>query len=209
MIYLPKGMNSQNTTPKVGRPRAFDTDDALEKALTVFWEKGYEGASLTDLTEAMGINRPSLYAAFGNKEELFRKAFDRYATNQASFWAKALEAPTARAVAEQILRGFVCAQSAPDHPRGCLGVQGALSCGTEADPIRKELCARRAASEDVLRQRFERAKAEGDLPASADAGDLARYIATVVQGMAVQATGGVKCEELSRLVDVAMAAWPN
>src|SRR6478672_4047067 len=113
-----------------GRPRAFDPEEALETALRLFWQKGYEGASLSDLTEAMGINRPSLYAAFGNKEELFRKAFDRYAAGPASFWGEALKAPTARAVAEQLLRGCVAAQTDPEGPKGCLAVQGALSCGS-------------------------------------------------------------------------------
>ncbi|MDZ4288407.1 MAG: TetR/AcrR family transcriptional regulator [Prosthecobacter sp.] len=202
-------MKQEAPTPKAGRPRAFDVDEALERALQVFWRKGYEGASLTDLTAAMGINRPSLYAAFGNKEALFRKAFDRYAAGPAGFWAVALQAPTAREVAESLLRGSVDSLSKPNCPRGCLAVQGALSCGDEADPIRRELNARRAAGQELLRQRFERAKSEGDLPAHADPADLARYIATLAQGMAVQAAGGASREELSRLVDVALMAWPK
>ena len=209
MVYLPKGMKLENTTSKAGRPRAFDPEEALEKALQVFWQKGYEGASLSDLTEAMGINRPSLYAAFGNKEELFRKAFDRYLAGPASFWGEALKAPTARSVAEALLNGCVAAQTEPGKPRGCLGVQGALSCGDEAAPIRRELCAKRAAGQELLKQRFVRAQAEGDLSAKVDAGDLARYIATMVQGMAVQASGGATGEELGRLVAVTMAAWPD
>lgn len=202
-------MKLEKSQAKAGRPRAFDPETALEQALQVFWRKGYEGTSLTDLTEAMGINRPSLYAAFGNKEDLFRKAFDRYLAGPASFWGQALQAPTARAVAEQLLRGGVAAQTDPTRPRGCLGVQGALSCGDEAAAIRQELCERRAAGQELLRLRFVRAQKEGDLSADADAGDLARYISTVVQGMAVQAASGAKPEELSRLVDVAMAAWPK
>src|SRR5580693_7878419 len=104
----------------VGRPRAFNTDKALDRAMKVFWRKGYEGASLPDLTRAMGINRPSLYAAFGNKEALFRKALDRYAAGPASYACKALEAPTARGVVERLLRG--AAGSDPHSPRGCLMV---------------------------------------------------------------------------------------
>src|SRR5262245_28573236 len=113
----------------MGRPREFDAEEALERALYVFWRKGYEGASLSDLTEAMGINRPSLYAAFGNKEELFRKALDRYADGPAAFNRQALESKTARGVVECLLRGTAESVTDPCHPAGCLAVQGALSCG--------------------------------------------------------------------------------
>src|SRR5438094_9922303 len=106
----------------VGRPRAFDVDEALDQALKVFWRKGYEGTSLPDLTKAMGINRPSLYAAFGNKEELFRKALDRYAEGPAAYAAEALNEPTARAVAELLLEGSVNLLTDPRNPRGCLVV---------------------------------------------------------------------------------------
>src|SRR5476649_1907278 len=131
------------TKAKIGRPRAFDIDAALDRALQVFWKKGYEGASLSDLTDAMGINRPSLYAAFGNKEELFRKAVTRYTDGPASFVRIALEEPTARAAVERLLYGALEVMADPRNPRGCLMVQGALSCGTTADPVRKELGARR------------------------------------------------------------------
>src|SRR5213595_1538691 len=112
----------------VGRPRAFDVDEALDQALKVFWRKGYEGASLPDLTRAMGINRPSLYAAFGNKQALFRKAMARYAEGPASYLREALEAPTARAVFERLLEGGIKMVANPRQPRGCLAVQGALAC---------------------------------------------------------------------------------
>lgn len=193
----------------VGRPRAFDIDRALDLALQVFWEKGYEGSSLADLTAAMGINRPSLYAAFGNKEALFRKALDRYADRPTAFVVQALAEPTARAVVERLLLAAADAQTDPRSPRGCLMVQGALSCGETADPIRLELNARRAAGETALRKRFARAKAEGDLPADASPGDLARYISTVIQGMAVQAAGGASRKDLRRVVQMALHAWPS
>ncbi|MGH8592067.1 MAG: TetR/AcrR family transcriptional regulator, partial [Gammaproteobacteria bacterium] len=141
----------------IGRPRAFDVDKALDRALQVFWRKGYEGTSLPDLTEAMGINRPSLYAAFGNKEALFRKALDRYADGPAAYFREALEAPTARAVVERLLLGAVDLLTDPRHPPGCLVVQGALSCGEAAEPIRQELVSRRKAGEAAIRRRFERA----------------------------------------------------
>jgi AcrR family transcriptional regulator len=192
-----------------GRPRAFDPDTTLDRALRVFWRKGYEGASLPDLTRAMGINRPSLYAAFGNKEALFRKALDRYVDGPAAYSREALDEPTARAVVERLLGGAVDLLTDPRHPPGCLMVQGALACGEGAEVIRRELALRRAAGEAALRQRFERAIADGDLPAGADAADLARYVATVIYGMAVQAAGGARREELRRVAETALRAWPE
>jgi len=194
---------------KIGRPRAFDTDEALESALQVFWRKGYEGTSLTDLTEAMGINRPSLYSAFGNKEDLFRKALTRYAEGSVAFVRKALEEPTARGVAEKILYGATDMMNDPNHPPGCLMVQGALSCSETAEPIRQELAARRAAGQAKIRERFERAKKEGDLPADINPADLARFISTVLHGMAVQASGGATHAELRRVVQLALRVFPE
>lgn len=192
----------------VGRPRAFDIDKALDRALEVFWRKGYEGTSLPALTKAMGINRPSLYAAFGNKENLFRKALDRYTEGPAAYVYEALNEPTARAVVERLLRGAVDLLTDPRNPPGCLMVQGALSCGEAADPIRQELASRRAAGMAAIRQRLERARADGDLPAHADPADLARYLATVIHGMAVQAAGGASRDELLRVAETALRAWP-
>ena len=192
-----------------GRPREFDVEKALGRALKVFWRKGYEGASLLDLTKAMGINRPSLYAAFGNKEALFRKALDRYAEGPAAYVREALNEPTARAAAERLLGGAVDLLTDRRNPRGCLLVQGALACGEAAESVRRELVARRAAGEAAVRRRFERARAEGDLPADADPADLARYLGAVIQGMAVQAAGGASREELQRVVALALRAWPT
>src|SRR5438094_4700649 len=120
-----------------GRTRQFDVDEALDRALEVFWARGYEGATLPELTRAMGINRPSLYAAFGNKEQLFRKALDRYAEGPARYVREALEESTARAVAQQLLRGTIDLATDRRHPRGCLMVQGALACGETAECIRR------------------------------------------------------------------------
>src|SRR5258705_3760243 len=122
-----------------GRTRQFDVDEALDRALELFWAGGSEGATLPELTRAMGVNRPSLYAAFGNKEQLFRKALERYQTGPVSFLAEALHKPTARAVAEAILSGFVRMQRDRDKARGCLIVSGALACGEEAETVRREM----------------------------------------------------------------------
>jgi AcrR family transcriptional regulator len=192
----------------MGRPREFDPDQALDIALQVFWRRGYEGASMADLTEAMGITKPSLYAAFGNKEELFRKALDRYVDGPGGYVQVALAKPTARDVVEHLLFEAADAVTDPDHPPGCLAVQGALSCGEAAESIKRELMTRRANGERDLRRRFERAVAEGDLPKDADAADLARYISAILQGMAVQAAGGASREQLRKIAHMTLRTWP-
>jgi AcrR family transcriptional regulator len=191
----------------MGRPREFDPDKALDLALHVFWRKGYEGASMADLTEAMGITKPSLYAAYGNKEDLFRKALDRYVDGPGGYFQAALLAPTAQAVVKDMLYAAADALTNPDTP-GCLAVQGALCCGEAAETIKQELMARRAKGEDDLRQRFVRAVEEGDLGKDCDAADLARYISAIMQGMAVQAAGGVGREQLRKIADMALRTWP-
>jgi AcrR family transcriptional regulator len=192
-----------------GRPRAFDTKKALDAALKVFWRKGYEGASLPELTKAMGINRPSLYAAFGNKEALFRKAIDRYAEGPACHTREALEQPTAREVVERLLHGTINLTTGARNPRGCFLVQSALACGDAAASARRETAKRRAGGEASLRERFERALAEGDLPPDADPADLARYVATVSHGISVQAAGGATRDDLRKVAEMALRAWPT
>src|SRR5713226_10317324 len=169
MVYLPIGMKSKSG--QLGRPRAFDTDVALEHAMHVFWAKGYEGAALSDLTRAMRINRPSLYAAFGNKEQLFRKVLDRYMNGPVAYFGKALAAPKARDVVEEIFFGTARMTDDPKIPAGCLMVQGALACGDAS--VRKEVAARRTAAEVALRRRLQRAKREGDLSKNSDPAELA------------------------------------
>jgi AcrR family transcriptional regulator len=191
-----------------GRVRQFDADEALDRALEVFWARGYQGATLPELTKAMGINRPSLYAAFGNKEQLFHKALDRYQRGPTSFVNEALKKPTARAVAEAIFSGFVRMQRDRSGPRGCMIVSGALACGEEAEPVRRELARLRQAAVATLCERFDRAVREGDLPADTDCASLARYIATVLNGLAVQAASGATETELRRVAATAMRAWP-
>jgi AcrR family transcriptional regulator len=192
----------------MGRPREFDVDKALDLALQVFWRKGYEGASMADLTETMGITKPSLYSAFGNKEELFRKALDRYVDGPGGYFQVALAKPTMRAVVEHLLFESAAAVTDPNHPPGCLAVQGALSCGDAAESIKQELMSRRAKGEQDLRQRFERAIAEGDLPSGSDAADLAAYLSAILQGMAVQAAGGTTRAQLRKIAEMALRTWP-
>jgi AcrR family transcriptional regulator len=191
----------------MGRPREFNFDEALDRALEVFWRKGYEGTSIPDLTEAMGINRPSLYAAFGNKESLFGKVVDRYSEKSGKHIREALNESTARAVVEKLLRGTVDLLGNPKQPQGCLLVQSALTCGEEADCIRRELIARRNQIRVALRDRFQKAIDEKDLPADSNADDLARFVATFMNGLAVQAASGAKKAELLRVVEMVIDAW--
>jgi AcrR family transcriptional regulator len=192
-----------------GRVRQFDADDALDRALEVFWARGYEGTTLPELTRAMGINRPSLYAAFGNKKRLFHQALDRYQTGPQSFLTEAMKQPSARAVVEAIFAGFVEMRRDRDKSRGCLIVSGALACGEEAEPVRRELARLREATVAALRERLERAVREGDLPERTDCATLARYIATVLNGLAVQAASGATEQELRQVAAMAMRAWPS
>ena len=191
-----------------GRPREFSVDEALAQALRVFWTLGYEGASISDLTEAMGITRPSLYAAFGNKEELFRKALDLYERDKLAYIGEALKAPTARGVAERLLQGAIEMQTGSD-PKGCLGVISSTACGTEAESIRQEVLARRASSDAALLERLKRAKAEGDLPEHITPEGLMQYVTAVIQGLCLQAGAGASIEELQRLKDTTLAVWPG
>jgi AcrR family transcriptional regulator len=192
----------------IGRPREFDLDEALDCALQVFWRKGYEGTSLPDLTAAMGINRPSLYAAFGNKESLFRKALDRYLERSTACLGQALAESSARAVVERLLHAAADLQAGEGNPPGCLVVQAALACGQTGEVIRQELIARRAAAQAALGERLEQARSSGDLPAEVDPSDLARYISTVINGMAVQAASGASRAELQSVIVLTLRSWP-
>ena len=202
-------MNKPEAIATRGRPREFCIDHALAQALRVFWEKGYEGTSLTDLTDAMGITRPSLYAAFGNKESLFRKALDLYEREKLDYIAKALAQPTARGVAETMLRGAVDNVTSCDEPHGCLGVITSVACGAESQSIREEIVKRGQAGKIALAERFERAKAEGDLPAGIDSEGLTCVLVAMLQGISVQANQGADRAALERLVETGLALWPS
>jgi AcrR family transcriptional regulator len=207
--YVPYDMNKHEPLSCRGRPREFCVDQALAQALRVFWEKGYEGTSLNDLTEAMGITRPSLYAAFGNKESLFRKALDLYETEKLAYIRKALEQPTARGVAETMLRGSVDNVTSNDEPHGCMGVITSVACGPESQSVREEVVQRGEMGKRALIERFVRAKEEGDLPAHVDPEGLMRVLIAMLQGISVQANQGATREELDRLVESGLALWPS
>lgn len=200
-------MNVAGKTP-IGRPRGFDADAALERAMVVFWEQGYEGASLTDLTTAMGITKTSMYAAFGNKEDLFRKALELYEEGPAAYVARALVQPTAREVAAAFLAGSVATSTRPGCPAGCLSVQGSLAAGESGRAARDILTAWRDQGRAHLHDRFRQAVDDGDLPPETDPGVLARYVMTMANGIAVQAAGGAGRDELLKVAEAALRAWP-
>ncbi|CUT10090.1 Transcriptional regulator TetR family [Bradyrhizobium sp.] len=190
----------------MGRPREFDAETALDQAMEMFWRHGYEGATIAQLTEAMGINPPSLYACFGNKEGLLKAALDRYTKLRNVWMDEVVAAPTARDVAERMLMGIADKQTDPANPPGCLLVQGGIACGTGSESVPFELAARRAENENQLRDRFVRAKAEGDLKPTADPAALARYVSAVSVGMGVMASSGSDREALQQVASVAVQA---
>ena len=202
-------MDQVCTAPAKGRPREFCIDEALAAALRVFWTRGYEGASMAELTAAMGITKPSLYAAFGNKEALFHKALDLYEREKLAYMRTALDAPTARGVAERLLRGALEMQTHQSEPKGCLGVISSVACSAEAESIKADVISRRASSAAALEHRFEQAQADGELPDGLDAAALTRYLLAIMQGLAVQAGAGASPEQLEQLVNTSLAIWPT
>jgi AcrR family transcriptional regulator len=191
-----------------GRPREFDEQTALDAAVRVFSEKGYEGASLADLQAAMGINRVSMYAAFGNKESLFVKAMDRFTEASGSHLASCLAAGSAREAFEKLLRDGVRMFTNHDGPGVCFVTQAPLQPGEASDDTRHYIARRRGEVEIALRRRFERAVDDGELPADSSPESLARFYAVVIQGIALQAQHGGTQKQMQTVVDVALAAWP-
>lgn len=191
-----------------GRPREFCPDAALGEALRVFWTKGYEGASLTDLTDAMGITRPSLYAAFGNKEALFRQALDLYERDKQTYIGEAMKEPTARAVAQYLLHGAVDTATGGEC-RGCMGVIASVACQSVEPSIRDDVNRRAESAKRMIVERMQRAIDAGEfvVPTSADA--ITRYLLAIMQGISVQAQSGATRDELLDVANAALAAWPS
>jgi AcrR family transcriptional regulator len=191
-----------------GRPRGFDRDAALQAAMQVFWLRGYEGASLSDLTRAMGINAPSLYAAFGCKEALFEKALALYETVEGAAPKRLLEdAPTAKQGFAAMLRFYAGYYVNTDHPPGCMAVLTAIISAPETKGVRALMTRSRRAAMTLLADRVRRGQAEGDVPATADAAAIAAFYTTLVQGMSIQARDGATKKQLLATVETALAAW--
>ena len=191
-----------------GRPREFCPDAALAAALSVFWTKGYEGASLTDLTDGMGITRPSLYAAFGNKEALFRQALDLYERDKMAYIGEAMSEPSARAVAEYLLKGAVDTATCGES-RGCMGVISSVACQSVEPSIRDDVNRRAESAKQLIVQRMQRAidADEFVVPTQADA--ITRYLLAIMQGISVQAQSGATRAEVGQVADAALATWPS
>ncbi|MFF6951274.1 TetR/AcrR family transcriptional regulator [Streptomyces iakyrus] len=200
--------DGRGRTRSRGRPRSFDRETALEKALLAFWEHGYEATSVSDLTRVMDIGAPSLYAAFGDKRSLFEEVVRMYGTRYGSFTDRALaEEPTARAAVERALREAATAYTEPGHPHGCLVVHAATNCSTPE--VEESLRERRNANITAFESRIRADVAAGVLPASTDAAALARHTGAMIQGMSQQARDGASREELEAVAEIALSIWPR
>jgi AcrR family transcriptional regulator len=195
--------------PGKGRPRGFDRDQALEAALMEFWRHGYEATSVATLTKAMGINPPSLYAAFGDKRKLFSAAVQRYAETHGDYGARALGQPTARGVVETMLRLAAAEYTDAGHPPGCLVIDAATNTSEASQDVAEELRAYREGTKRAIAERIAADVEAGALPATTDAEALATFYAAVIQGMSTQARDGAGEEQLQRVADMALAAWPG
>ena len=207
-IETTQGCTAAPAKPR-GRPLSFDRDTVLDKAMHVFWEHGYEAASISDLTAAMGITPPSLYTAFGDKAHLFMEAIERYGKGPGGFGQRALdEEPTARRAVHRLLNEAADELTRDCHPLGCMMVMAATNCSVAAGHIQIALVKRRALGVSMIQARIQRGIDEGELPAATEAGALANFYATVYQGMSMQAKDGMPRASLLASVVMAMRSWP-
>ena len=191
-----------------GRPRAFDRDVALRKAMDIFWAQGYEGTSMTDLTTAMNVASPSIYACFGSKESLFRQAIEMYAELEGAVPLRALkDAPTAREGVAAMLGANADSFADPAKPPGCMIVLAAVAGTTKNDEVRELLLQGRQKMRNLFQHRLEQGVKDGDVPATADVDRIAGFYNTVLQGMSIQSRDGATREELQSTIDCAMQAW--
>ncbi|WP_158925047.1 TetR/AcrR family transcriptional regulator [Acidisphaera sp. S103] len=192
----------------MARPRVFEEANVLDRAMDVFWRHGYEGASMAELTKAMGLNSPSIYVAFGSKRGLFDAVLDRYRERRAVHKQYVLAGATAREVAERFLFGGIEWLVDPREPRGCLLIQAGISTGVNNEDVPRAIINQRNLTTELVTNRLARAHAEGDLPPSADPAALAKYLKMVFNGLAVQAAEGMSKAELRELAERALMGWP-
>jgi AcrR family transcriptional regulator len=197
-----KSMNTRNG--KTGRPISFDKDAALEAAMLLFWQRGYEGTSMADLTQAMGLNPSSIYAAFGDKHALFQLAVKRYMKMRAQYAGKALEEPTLEKVIRALFDSTVAFLTMPGHPPTCMTLSGAVGCSVDATPARDIMTEIRKQNEAVMRERFIKARKSGELPKDVNVDDYTRYLSTIIAGLSIQAANGSTKAELKRTVQMAL-----
>src|ERR1700751_4174122 len=189
---------------RTGRPRGFDEDAALEAPMRVFWEKSSEGATMAELTEARGINRSSIYAAFGDKESVFHRVMERYREGRMTYIRQALAQPSLREVVAGLIHGTAEFLSTPGNPRGCLLIQGALACGTDAEPVKQTMIDWRKSGEAALKKRLQQAQSEGELPREIQPADFARYLSSVMAGLWVEPSHGAGRTELRRVAEISL-----
>jgi AcrR family transcriptional regulator len=193
-----------------GRPRSFDRDQALERAIMVFWEHGYDATSIVMLTDAIGIGAPSLYAAFGNKRDLFAEALDRYLHTYGAFSDRALtEEPNAHQAIERLLGEAASAYTSPDHPHGCLLISAATNCSPQSADLAARLLDIRARGVRALEAKIATDTRSGELPPTTDIHALATFYSVVIQGMSAQARDGASRTDLEQVATAALRAWPN
>ena len=203
--------NAEPSTTRIrGRPRSFDRAEALERAMNLFWRQGFAATSVAELTAAMGINPPSLYAAFGDKEHLFLEAVDHYQRKLSAEMATILAgAPTAEEAVGRLLLAKAEKLACPEHPSGCMVVTAAMNCSSDCGHLERVMAERRAEMARRLQERIQLGIEAGELPAHADAAQLAAFYDTVMQGMALQARDGVDHAGLAAIARAAMRAWPS
>lgn len=203
-------MNTKTIIKTPGRPRKFDKELALDTAMKIFMQKGYEATSITDITDALGINRPSVYAAFGNKEALFAQALGRYIQGPIAYLGEVLSEKTSRDVVRELLMKSVeLIVSSAEQPRGCLAVQSSISSELAAAGIQRHIVNGLRQIEINIKNRFDRAIEEGDLPKDTDSWLLTKYVTTLHKGLSIQASNGTPEEELRGIVKIALKCWPG
>lgn len=193
-----------NPEPTLGRPRAFDRDAALEIAMRLFWERGYEGTSIADLSGAMGIHPSSLYAAFGDKQALFALAAKHYGDVPGQYFARALDMPTFTTFVTAAFENTVAFLSSKEHPTGCFTLTGALSCGVGTEPAKALMKTIRLQNEAAIRARLLKARRAGEFPKDENVDDYTRYLSSLLSGLAIQAANGSSRAELKRMSEVAL-----
>jgi AcrR family transcriptional regulator len=192
-----------------GRPRAFDRDDALDRAMHLFWRRGYDATSVSDLTETMGITPPSLYAAFGDKKRLFLEAVDRYQSGPGSFAQAAFNEPTAERAMRRLLMDTIESFFEPGNPKGCMVVLAATNCTTDSSDILDELAGRGRMAERLVRDRVAAGRDAGEIPSGADVDALAGMIVTTLYGLSIKARDGASRASLRKVVEQMMSMWPG
>lgn len=197
--------NKESLPRRRGRPPAFDRNDVLEKAAETFWRLGYEGASIADLTAAMGITPQSLYAAFTSKADLYREALAWYQANIGASTARALEESDVVTALARVLRESAHEFTKPGYPHGCMVSTAVLTCAVENEPVARHVSSLRNETLDVIKARIERGVAEGQLKQATDAAALARFVGAMIQGMSVQAQDGASKSALSAMAGLAIA----